>query len=107
VGWITVAAIIAVLLVTALYLVLRATQRWWDLAIILILTGVLMPLLYRLVTGDVSAWVRVGWSEGIAGKDQIIVASAASSILLPLVLAAGLLVAVKRIASQARGNRRS
>jgi hypothetical protein len=70
------------------------------------LTGILVPLHYRSVTGDISAWLRVGWSDGFDGKDQIIVASAASSILLPLALAAGALVAIKAIAGRMRTERR-
>ncbi len=72
----------------------------------LVLTGVLIPLLYRSVTGDVSAWLRVGWSDGFDGKDQIIVASAVTSILLPLALVAGALVAVKAVAGCMRAERR-
>lgn len=96
---------VASLLIAAIWLVRKATRRWWDYVVILLLTVVLVPLLAN-VTGDMSVWLPSAiWSDGFEGKDQIIVVSASSSILLPLLLAAGLLWVVKRVIDTARANR--
>jgi hypothetical protein len=107
VGWINVAVIVGGLLAASIYLVRWAARRWWDFLILTVLTAALVPLLYKNVTGDISAWVRFGWSDGFDGKGEIILASAASTILLPLALAAGALLAVKGIAGYVRAERRS
>jgi hypothetical protein len=107
VGWINLAVIVGGLLAASTHLVRRAVQRWWDFLIIVVLTVALVPVLYKHVTGDISAWVRVGWSDGFDGKGEIILASAASTILLPLVLAAAALILIKRIAEYASADRQS
>jgi hypothetical protein len=104
VGWSIVAAIVASLLLAAIWLVRKAARRWWDYVVILLLTVAFVPLLYTM-TGDMSAWLPGAiWSDGFEGKDQIIVVSAASSILLPLLLAAGLLWVLRRIIDPAPAN---
>jgi hypothetical protein len=104
VAWSIVAAIVAGLLLAAVWLVRRAVRRWWDYVVILLLTVAFVPLLAP-VTGDVSAWLpHVIWSDGFEGKDQIVVVSAAFSILLPLLLVAGLLWVLRRIIEPARAN---
>jgi hypothetical protein len=105
VGWSIVAAIVASLLAAAIWLVRKAARRWWDYLVILLLTAAFVPFLAP-VTGDMSMWLpQVIWSDGPEGKDQIIVVSAASSILVPLLLAAGLFWVVSRIIGPARATR--
>ncbi|TKT73283.1 hypothetical protein YH63_018670 [Afipia massiliensis] len=54
--------------------------------------------LYNLVSGDVSRYLPAFiWSDGSDGKDQIILASIASTFLLPLVVSALILLIVKWI----------
>ena len=89
-GWITVLVIIASLLAASIYLVRKAVRQWWEYLVIIILTAVLVGPVYKAATGDISAVLPYGiWSDGFDGKDQIIIASVASSILVPLVLASG------------------
>ncbi len=106
VGWITVIVIIGSLLAASIYLVLEGARRWWDYLIVFVLTVVLVRPVLKTITGDMSAWLPYGiWSDGFDGKDQIIIASAASTILIPLVLAAGAICVVRRMIAYSRANR--
>jgi riboflavin transporter FmnP len=106
VGWISVVVIIASLLAAAIYLVRKGVRRWWDYVVIAGLTAALVRPILMIATGDVSVWLPVGiWSDGFDGKDQIIVASAMTTVLLPFVLAAGAVCAVRRAIDFARADR--
>ena len=75
-----------------------ATSRWWHPLIIAVLWIPLLPLVASWLTGDVSRYLPAGvFSEGIHGKDEIIVASVLSTMLVSIV-AAALLVWVARVA---------
>jgi hypothetical protein len=105
-GWVTVVVIIGSLLAASIYLVLKGARRWWDYLIIVALTVVLVRPVLKTFTGSLSAWLPSGiWSDGFDGKDQIIIASAASTVLIPLVLAAGAVFAVRRVVDYSRTNR--
>lgn len=102
-GWIAVVMITGSLLAASVHLLRKAARRWWEYLAVVALTAALVPLVYRTAGGDVSAWLPYGiWSDGFDGKDQIIIASAASSILIPLVLASGAVLAIKRAGAYAR-----
>jgi hypothetical protein len=106
VGLISVVAIIAGLLAAAIYLVHKGARRWWDYLTVVGLTVLLVRPLLDTVTGDISAWLPNGiWSDGFDGKGEIIIASVASSILIPLVLAAGTVYGVRRLIDCSRANR--
>ncbi len=105
-GWISVAVIIGSLLAASIYLVRKAARRWWDYLIIVVLMAVLVRPVLKTITGDLSAHLPFGiWSDGSDGKDQIIIASVAATILIPLVLAAGTVVVVRRVLDYSRANR--
>jgi hypothetical protein len=106
VGWIFVAVVIASLLAAAIYLVRKGARRWWDYLVIGGLAVALVRPILMIVTGDVSAWLPAGiWSDGPDGKDQIIVASAMATVLLPLALAAGAVCAVHRAIDYSHADR--
>jgi hypothetical protein len=91
-GWVTVAAIGLVLLAVAVLAIRIGARRWWDYPIIAVLTVLLFPFLERTITGDVSRYTPPGaFSEGGAGKDQIIIASVLATILGGVILAACML----------------
>ena len=72
----------------ALWLIHLAARRWWDYLLIAILTVGLVRPMVRNITGDISRYLPdVVWS-GADDKDQIVYASAASTILLPLIVSA-------------------
>ena len=105
-GWISVAVIIGSLLAAAIYLVRKGARRWWDYFVIAGLTAALVRPILMIATGDVSVLLPGGiWSDGFDGKDQIIIASAMATVLLPLVVAAGTVCAVQRAIDFARADR--
>ncbi len=56
---------------------------------IAVLTAARVPPAEHYFTGDISRYLPDAiWSDGSEGKDQIIHASAASTILLPLIVSA-------------------
>jgi hypothetical protein len=82
----------------AIFLVRLAAQRWWEYPAIAALTAVLVRPTERRFTGDVSVYLPASiWSEGSDGKDRIIDARVASTILLPLIASALVVFAVKLI----------
>lgn len=87
-GWITVALIAGIQLAIALFLMYRASSRWWHYIAIFALA---FPFLRvsLLYTGDVGHYFPQGsFSEGADGKDQIILASASSTVLQALMMSA-------------------
>jgi hypothetical protein len=88
-GWPAVALMILGQIGAAAWLIRLAARRWWDYLVIVALTAALLRPTERYFTGDVSRYLPDAiWSDGSEGKDQIIYASAASTILLPLVVSA-------------------
>ena len=73
------------------FLVWRAADRFWHFLVIFALAAALFPLVAQGPAGDVSRFLPAGiFSEGADGKDQIVLASAAATVLMSAVLAAGL-----------------
>jgi|ERR1017187_6662569 hypothetical protein len=88
-GWAAVAIIVVAQIAAAVFLVRVAARRWWDYLAISVLTIALVRPTAQHITGDVSRYLPdTIWSDGSEGKDQVIYASAASTILLPLIVAA-------------------
>jgi hypothetical protein len=86
-GWISVAVIVLAQITTAALLVRIVARRWLDYLAISALTVALILPTEHYVTGDVSRYLPDAiWSDGSDGKDQIIYASAASTVLLPLII---------------------
>lgn len=97
-GWISVLSIWMVLIAAAAVLIRRAARRWWDYLLIAALGALLFRPLYNLVSGDVSRYLpSFLWPDRSDGKDQIILASIASTLLLPFVVSALVLLIVKSI----------
>ena len=72
-------------------LVWRAADRFWHGLAILALGMALFPLVARWLTGDVSRYLPAGtFPEGADGKDQIVLASAVTTIFIAVMLAAGI-----------------
>lgn len=102
-GWVSVLLISGLLIVAAVVLIRQAARRWWDYLVILAVAGLLFRPLYSLVSGDVSRYLPAFfWSDGSDGKDQIILASIASTFLLPLVVSALILLIAKSIMALGR-----
>lgn len=95
-GWLGVAAVIIIEVAIFLALV-RCGVREWPVAAVMLVTAALLVRPALSVTGDVSRYLP-GWlfSDGPEGKDQIIIASAASTLLLALIGAAALACAWRR-----------
>jgi hypothetical protein len=88
-GWPAIALMITTQMAAAAWLIRLSARRWWDYLVIVVLTAALLRPTERYFTGDVSRYLPDAiWSDGSEGKDQIIYASAASTILLPLVVSA-------------------
>jgi hypothetical protein len=87
-GWITVAIIAGVQLAIVIFMMYRASSRWWHYVVIFALA---VPFLRvsLLYTGDVGHHFPQGsFSDDADGKDQIIVASASSTVLQALMMSA-------------------
>ena len=98
-GWLAVALMIATQVAAAVLLIRLAVRRWWDYLVIALLNGMLIRPTLQNVTGDVSRYLPDAMWSGSDDKEQIIYASAASTILLPLItsaFAAYLLMRVRR-----------
>lgn len=78
------------LMALAAFSVWCAADRLWHAAAVIVLAVLLFPLTAATrVTGDVSRHLPAGtFSDGFEGKDQIVVASAAASLLFAIILAA-------------------
>jgi|SoimicMinimDraft_3_1059731.scaffolds.fasta_scaffold137062_1 hypothetical protein len=91
---------IAVFLLAALtgFLVWRAADRFWHFLVIVALAAALFPLVAHGPAGDVSRYLPSGlFPDGADGKDQVVLASAAATVLISAVLAAGLWTAVTTV----------
>ena len=64
-------------------------NRFWHVLGIVVLAVLLFPLVASQISGDVSRYFPAGtFSEGIGGKDQIVLASAMVTALIAVILAA-------------------
>ena len=100
-GWFSVVIVAAALIGATIVLVRSAIRRWWEYGILLLVAAIIFKPLYDLVSGDVSRYLPgFLWSDGADGKDQIILASIASTIFLPLIVSAALMLAFTRIRSR-------
>lgn len=78
------------------FLVWSAADRLWHGIVIATLAVAMLPWLAGTPAGDVSRILPAGtFADGIEGKDQIAMASAAATILLAVMLAACALGAAK------------
>ncbi len=97
-GWPAVTIIIIAQIAVAVWLVRAAAWRWWDYLVIAALTAALVRPTARHVTPDVSRYLPYAiWSENAEGKDQVIMATIASTVLLPLMASALAVYVVNRI----------
>jgi hypothetical protein len=102
-GWVSVTVLVQ--MAVAVFLVRVAARRWWDYLTIAALTALLIRPALLYFTGDISRYLPDAiWSGGSDAKEQIIYASAASTILLPLIASAttvyGLKQAWRRVAKR-------
>jgi hypothetical protein len=83
-------AIVGLMLITLTgYLVWYVANRLWHIPVIILLAALLFPIVATELTGDVSYYLPARtFSEGIDGKDQIVLASAVATILISVILAA-------------------
>jgi hypothetical protein len=97
-GWPSVAIIIVAQIAAAVLLIRLAAPRWWNYLAIAVCMASLVRATQTYITGDISRYLPGAiWSEGGDGKDQIFYVSAASTILLPLIVSALAVVACKQI----------
>jgi hypothetical protein len=87
-GWPAVSIIIIAQIAAATFLVRLAAQRWWEYLVIAAVTVALARPTEHYFTGDVSRYLPDAIWSGADDKEQIIYASAASTILLPLIVLA-------------------
>jgi hypothetical protein len=84
-GRTAVALIILAQIAAAAFLMRIAARRWWDYLVVAVLTAALVPP-RTLLDRHISRYLPDAiWSDGSESKEQIIYASAASTILLPLI----------------------
>jgi hypothetical protein len=77
-------------------LVWCAAARWWHYAVIAVACVPLFPLIAHSLTGDISRWLpEAAFSAGAAGKDEIVLASAYSTIVLAVAFAAAIFWAIR------------
>ena len=70
------------------FAVWSVAQRVRHVVLIAALAILLMPLLAYTITGDVSRYLPAGmFRDGISGKDDVILASVAATLLLAVLLA--------------------
>jgi hypothetical protein len=104
-GWPAVALILAAEIAAAGWLVRMAARRWWDYLVISVVTIALVRPTAHHVTGDVSSYLPGAiWSDSSDGKDQIIIVSAASTVLWPLMATAFAVFIFRQIRSAAPDN---
>jgi hypothetical protein len=87
-GWPSVALIVVGQIAVAIFLIRLSARRWRDCLAIAVLTAVLVRPTGQYLTGDVSRYLPDATWSGTDDKEQIIYASAASTILLPLIASA-------------------
>ena len=87
-GWPSVALIVVGQIAVAALLIRLGARRWRDYLAIAVLTAVLVRPTAQYLTGDVSRYLPDATWSGADDKEQIIYASAASTILLPLIASA-------------------
>ena len=87
-GWPSVAIIMLAQIAAAALLVRLAARRWWEYLVIAALTVALIRPTEHYLTGDVSRYLPDAIWSGADDKEQIVYASAASTILLPLIVSA-------------------
>ena len=103
-GWVSVTVLVVVQLAVAVLLIRPAARRWWDTLVIAVLTALLVRPTSQHITGDISTYLPDAIWSGPDDKEQIIYASIASTILLPLMASALAVLVFKllwRIASVA------
>jgi hypothetical protein len=77
-------------------LVWCAATHWWHYLIIALAWLPLFPLVAQHLTGDVSRYLPdSAFSAGIAGKDEIVLASVYSTIVLAIMFAAAAFWAIR------------
>jgi hypothetical protein len=86
--WPAVTIMIIAQIAAAAFLVRRAARRWWEYLVIAALTVALVRPAEHYITGDVSRYLPDAIWSGADDKEQIICVSAASTILLPLIVSA-------------------
>ena len=95
-GWFAVWLIVGTEAVIAVLLLRGAIRRRLDLFVILVFAGPLLRPFHHSFAGDVSRYLPGAlFSPGVEAKDQIVVASAATSLLAPLIAAAASLCVVR------------
>lgn len=100
-GWLSVIVVSGILIGATVFLVRRAMGRWWEYLGLLVGAVMLFRPLYDLVSGDVSRVLpSFLWSDGFSGKDQIIIASVASAIFLPVLISAALILMFKTLCAR-------
>ena len=103
----TIAIAGLVLVVISGFSVWCAASRFWHVLVIAGLAVLLFPLVATQLTGDVSLYLPAGtFSEGIAGKDEIVLASAAATVPIAIILAACAWAAAKVTWRSVRGRMR-
>lgn len=91
-----IAVYFSVMAALAAFLVWRAADRIWDYLVIAALTIAAFSFVATRLTGDMSRYLPENtFSEGADGKDQIIIVSALSTILVAVMLAAVFWLLVK------------
>ena len=86
-----------VLLALAGWSIWMATERPRDYFMLGFITIALLPLLVTTFTSDVSRYLpSTSFSAGLQGKDEIIIASAATTLLVAAMLA-GVLIRIIKI----------
>ena len=87
-GWPAVALIVIGQIAVAAFLIRLGARRWSDYLAIAVLTAVLVRPTLGYLTGDVSRYLPDTTWSGADDKEQIIYASAACTVLLPLIASA-------------------
>ena len=73
-----------------------AATRWWYYLVMAAACVPLFPLVARWLTGDVSRYLPAdAFSEGSSGKDEIVLASIYSTVVLAVIVAALALWAIR------------
>ena len=73
-----------------------AATRWWHYVVMAVACVPLFPLVARWLTGDVSRYLPADtFSEGSSGKDEIVLASIYSTVVLAVIVAALVLWAIR------------